>query len=97
MKAKVSASQTKQMGLASMHNKRLVYTNYMRRETIANADFILSSPEEVPEGSLPEKPDRCLGSRCSTQRMLLFPLPRKVQAFLAKKSICLAPHPLYSP
>jgi hypothetical protein len=50
------ASQTKQMGLASLHNKGMVYTNYMRRGITTNTDFILSSPEEVHEGSLPEKP-----------------------------------------
>jgi hypothetical protein len=43
IKANVSASQRKQMVLAFMHNKRMVYTNYMPSGATGNADHIVSA------------------------------------------------------
>jgi hypothetical protein len=53
IKAKVSASQTKQMVLAFMHNKVMVCNKYMPRG--AKEECGLHCHKEVSEGSLSEK------------------------------------------
>jgi hypothetical protein len=43
IKAKVQASRTKQMVLAFFDSKGIIYTNYMPRGTMVNANYIVEA------------------------------------------------------
>ncbi len=97
MKAKIHASRTKQMVMAFFDSQGMVYTNYVPRGKTVNADYVIVALRKFFKALKAKRPDLVPGEWFLHWDNASVHSAQKVQAFLAKKSIQLLPHPPYSP
>ncbi len=97
IKAKVHASQTKQMFLAFFDSKGLVYTHIVPKGTAINANYILVVLGKFMVHLRKKRPEMTKGNWFFHWDNVPVHTAASVKNWLAAKGIQLLPHPPYSP